>query len=63
MVVPHVTPLVGAEVERSASGRVVAFTGGEEDSALENGRDRVAIALAKLAVLERLETWCSGEVE
>ena len=40
-----------------------AFTGGEEEIALEKGRDKVAMALAKLAVLERFKTCCSGELE
>ena len=59
---PHVTPLVGADVERSASIRL--FTGGEEETAFENGRDNEAIALAKFAVDDFLLTCvCSGEVE
>ncbi len=59
---PHVTPVVGAEVERSS---IRDLTGGEDDIAFAKGRDSAATALAKFAVelLLRAEWLCSGEVE
>ena len=59
--VPQVTPLVGAEVDRSS---MRDLTGGEADMAFANGRDKAATALAKFAVeaLLRFEWLCSGEV-
>jgi hypothetical protein len=47
VVVPQVTPLVGADVERSS---MRDLTGGEEEIAFANGRDNAATALAKFAV-------------
>jgi hypothetical protein len=57
-----VTPLVGADVDRSS---IRDLTGGEDDMALANGRDRAATALAKFAVelLLNVACVCSGEVE
>ena len=56
------TPLVGADVDRSS---IRDLTGGEDDIALANGRDRAATALAKFVVelLLKVAWVCSGEVE
>jgi hypothetical protein len=61
VVVPQVTALVGADVERSS---IRDLTGGEEEIAFAKGRDNAATALAKFAVeLFLWAVWlCSGDV-
>jgi hypothetical protein len=45
---PHVTVLVGAEVDRSASVLLRSVTGGDDDMFIEKGREIVAIALDRV---------------
>ena len=62
VLVPQVTTLVGAEVDKSPSVLDLPCEGGDEDVVMENGRESEANAFARFE-LDFFKTCCSGEVE